>query len=132
MRNKAKLALAILVLLAVVIVMFNFLGKSYIWGASKPPSEVINIRIGLLPIEDSVPFIVAKYEDLYAKYGVNASIVMYGSAMGRDSAFTAGLIDVAINDPITTLILADKGVDLKIISLLLGEYPEDGLFYLLA
>ncbi|MEM1584552.1 MAG: ABC transporter substrate-binding protein [Nitrososphaerota archaeon] len=132
MRNKAKLALAILVLLAIVIVMFNFLGKSYIWSAGKPSSEVINIRIGLLPIEDSVPFIVAKYEDLYAKYGVNASIVMYGSAMGRDSAFTAGLIDVALNDPITTLILADKGVNLKIISLLLGEYPEDGLFYLLA
>lgn len=132
MRNKASLALIALALLAMAILALNALGKLGVGGTTKPSGETVNLRIGLLPIEDSIPFIVAEREGLYAKYGINASIVMYGSARDRDSAFMANLIDVAINDPITALILADKGVNLKIVSLLLGEHPEDGLFYLLA
>jgi NitT/TauT family transport system substrate-binding protein len=100
-------------------------------GAPSTPQPIV-LRIGLLPVIDSIPFIVADVEGLYAKYGFNATLTFFGSARDRDAAFTAGLIDVALNDPITTLMLADRGVDVRILSLLLGEHPSDGLFYLLA
>ncbi|MEM4656393.1 MAG: ABC transporter substrate-binding protein [Acidilobaceae archaeon] len=130
---KARLAMLILALLVIAfILLFIVLEFREDSVTSEYPKEAISLRVGLLPIIDAIPFIVAEYEDLYAKYGLNVSIVMYGSARDRDAAFMAGLIDVALNDPITTLILADRGVNVRIISLLLGEYPEDGLFYLLA
>ncbi|MEM4698672.1 MAG: ABC transporter substrate-binding protein, partial [Acidilobaceae archaeon] len=130
---KARLAMLILALLVIAfILLFIVLEFREDSVTSGYPKEAISLRVGLLPIIDAIPFIVAEYEDLYAKYGLNVSIVMYGSARDRDAAFMAGLIDVALNDPITTLILADRGVNVRIISLLLGEYPEDGLFYLLA
>jgi len=107
-------------------------------GTEAPGREASNaqvyprLSIGLLPIIDSIPFIVADVEGLYAKYGLNVTLHIYGSARDRDSAFIAGMINVAVNDPITTLILADKGVDVRIIATLLGELPGDGVFYLLA
>lgn len=94
--------------------------------------EMPRISIGLLPIVDAIPFVIADAMGLYEKYGLNVSIQVFGSAKDRDAAFTAGLINVAINDPITTLMLADKGVDVRIVALLLGEHPRDGVFYLLA
>lgn len=100
-------------------------------GAPSVPQPIV-LRIGLLPIVDSIPFIVADVEGLYSKYGFNATLRFFGSARDRDAALTSGLIDVAVNDPITSLMLADRGVDIKIVSLLLGEHPSDGLFYLLA
>lgn len=84
-----------------------------------------SVRIGLLRIRDAVPFIVAFSEGLFLKYGINASIEFYGSAKDRDSAMVSGLIDISLNDPISTLMMIDKGMNVKIISLLLGQYPQD-------
>lgn len=123
------------VVLAVILV--SLLLASYMWLFSRERSsgvteKPVSLTIGLLPIIDSIPFIIADVEGLYAKYGLNVTLKFFGSARDRDAAFTTGLVDVAVNDPITTLILADKGVDVKIVSLLLGESPRDGVFYMLA
>jgi len=130
--------------LAVVSMLFILVLAVIIYSALTPPgapqvdygvsnaSQHIRLRIGLLPIVDSIPFIIAKVEGLDLKHGFNLTLELYGSAKDRDSAFMAELIDVAVNDPITTLMLADRGVDVKIVSLLLGEHPSDGVFYLLA
>ena len=87
--------------------------------------NIYSVRIGLLRIVDAIPFIVAANENLFSKHGVNVSIQFYGSARDRDSAMVSGLIDLSLNDPVTSLIMIDRGANIKIVSLLLGQRSQD-------
>lgn len=90
------------------------------------------LKIGLLLIEDSVPFWVAEQEDFYQANGVEVELIPFLSALERDSALAAGAIDGAISDPVGA-ILFDKGSGrLKITSLGLGKSPAEGVFAILA
>ncbi len=90
------------------------------------------LKIGLLQIEDSVPFYVAQQEKYYSREGLQVELVPFQSALERDSALAAGVIDGAIDDPVGA-ILFDKGQgNLKITSLCLGETAAEGVFAILA
>ena len=96
------------------------------------PAVAADLKIGLLLIEDSVPFWVAEQEDLYQANGVDVELIPFLSALERDSALAAGAIDGAISDPVGA-ILFDKGTGrLKITSLGLGKTPAEGVFAILA
>jgi len=91
-----------------------------------------SLKIGLLLIEDSVPFYVAQQDGLYEKEQLTVELVTFLSALERDSALAAGAIDGAITDPVGAL-LFDKGRGLlKITSLCLGKTPAEGIFAILA
>jgi len=99
---------------------------------SLPAAAVQPLKIGLLLIEDSVPFWVAEEENFYQARGVDVELVTFLSALERDSALAAGAIDGAISDPVGA-ILFDKGTGrLKITSLALGKTPDEGVFAILA
>ena len=90
------------------------------------------LKIGLLLIEDSVPFYVAEQENFYKKHKVEVELVPFLSALERDSALTAGAIDGAISDPVGA-ILFDRGRgEIKITSLCLGKTPGEGIFAILS
>ena len=90
------------------------------------------LKIGLLLIEDSVPFYVAEQEKFYGQQNVAVQLIPFLSALERDSALAAKAIDGAIADPVGA-ILYDKGRgELKITSLCLGKTPEEGVFAILA
>jgi len=58
--------------------------------------ELISIKVGSLPrIYDIIAF-VAKQENLYEKYGVNAEIVSFRSETEKDNAMLAGQLDGVI------------------------------------
>jgi NitT/TauT family transport system substrate-binding protein len=97
-----------------------------------PVQVSASLKIGLLPIEDSVPFYVAEEEKMYAGENLQVELIPFQSALERDSALAADAIDGAIDDPIGA-ILFDKGQDrLKITSICLGEKPAEGVFAILA
>ncbi len=78
------------------------------------------LKIGLLPIEDSVPFYVAEQEKMYTGENLLVELIPFQSALERDSALAAGAIDGAIDDPIGA-ILFDKGQGrLQITSICIG------------
>ena len=90
------------------------------------------LKIGLLLIEDSVPFYIAEQEKFYGQQNVAVELIPFLSALERDSALAAKAIDGAIADPVGA-ILYDKGRgELKITSLCLGKTPEEGVFAILA
>ncbi len=90
------------------------------------------LKIGLLQIEDSVPFYVAERNHFYREHHVEVELVPFLSALERDSALAAGAIDGAIDDPVGA-ILFDRGRgELKITSLALGLTPKEGIFAILA
>ncbi len=103
----------------------------FILTASSAPASA-PLKIGLLPIEDAVPFYVAEQEKMYAKENLQVELIPFQSALERDSALSAGAIDGAIDDPIGAILL-DKGQGrLKITSICLGEKPAEGIFAILA
>ncbi|SEA00636.1 NitT/TauT family transport system substrate-binding protein [Desulfuromusa kysingii] len=97
-----------------------------------PATATQQLRIGLLLIEDSIPFWVAEQEEYYQAHNVDVQLIPFLSALERDSALAAGAIDGAISDPIGA-ILFDQGTGrLKITSLGLGKTPAEGVFAILA
>ena len=90
------------------------------------------IVIGILPIEDSLPIVVAKDENLFSRYGLEIEVVNFNSALERDAALMAGKVDAVITDPLAVLILRSKGYDVKIVTLCLGKKPDEGVFAILA
>ena len=90
------------------------------------------IKIGLLLIEDSVPFYVAEQENFFKDAKLDVELIPFLSALERDSALAAGAIDGAISDPVGAILL-DRGTGmLKITALCLGEKPEEGVFAILS
>lgn len=99
-------------------------------GCSGERSE--KIRVGILPIEDSLPLVVADEEGLFAKHGLDVEIVSFNSALERDAALMAGEVDAVITDPLAVILLRDKGYDVRIVSICLGKKPDEGVFVILA
>jgi len=90
------------------------------------------IRVGILPIEDSLPVVIAEESGLFKKSGLDVELIHFSSAVERDAALTAGEIDAVITDPLAVILLRDKGYDIRIASLCLGKTPEEGVFAILA
>ena len=111
--------------------------KQLLWSAlflltAFPSLAIGSLKIGLLPIEDTVPFYIAEQEEMYVRENLQIELIPFQSALERDSALAAGAIDGAIDDPIGA-ILFDKGQGrLQITSICLGEKPAEGVFAILA
>ena len=90
------------------------------------------VKIGVLPIEDNLPFYVAEKEDLYAKEGVQVELISFASALERDTALQAGQIDGEVADMVAVALLKKIGTDVKIASIGLGATPKEGRFAILS
>jgi len=115
-----------LLLYALLMVAFLVLGCS----AEKPKPETI--KVGILPIEDALPMVVASDEGIFSEHGLKVEIVSFNSALERDAALMAGDVDAVITDPLAVILLKDKGYDVRIVSICLGKKPDEGVFAILA
>jgi len=97
---------------------------------ANPPKQ--EIKIGILPIEDALPIVVAEQEGIFSKHGLNVEIIKFQSALERDSALTANELHAVITDPVAVILLGEAGYNMKIVSLCLGKTPEEGVFAILA
>jgi len=95
-------------------------------------TQKTKLKIGILPIEDSLPIVVAKNENIFEKYELDVETIKFQSALERDAALTANEIDAAITDPIAVILLNNAGYKIKIVSLCLGKKPDEGVFAILA
>ncbi|WP_202319163.1 MetQ/NlpA family ABC transporter substrate-binding protein [Archaeoglobus neptunius] len=101
-------------------------------GCSGENREATKIRVGILPIEDSLPLVVARDEGIFEKYGLNVEIISFNSALERDAALMAGEVDAVVTDPLAVILLNDRGYDVRIVTICLGEKPDEGVFAVLA
>lgn len=95
-------------------------------------SAAKTVKIGVLPIEDNLPFYVAEKDGLYAKAGVQVELVNFASAVERDTALQAGQIDGEVADLVAVALLKKAGTDVKIASIGLGATPQEGRFAILS
>jgi NitT/TauT family transport system substrate-binding protein len=80
------------------------------------------IRLGILPDADSLPFMVAESQDLFAQYDAPVELVLFQSPVERDAAFQADRIDGFIGDTLAALFLESGGTDISITSTTSGRY----------
>ncbi|MFZ5647412.1 MAG: ABC transporter substrate-binding protein [Bacillota bacterium] len=90
------------------------------------------IRIGLLPIVDSLPFYVASEKGYFQEEGLSVQLINFDSAMERDSALQAGEIDGTLGDVLAVAALNNSGTAVKMVSLGLGETGKEGRFAILS
>lgn len=90
------------------------------------------VKIGVLPIEDNLPFYVAEKDGLYAKEGVQVELITFASALERDTALQAGQIDGEVADLVAVGLLKKVGTEVKIATIGLGATPQEGRFAILS
>jgi len=72
------------------------------------------IRFGILPVLDTLPLHVAVQDRLFAESGLDVELVSFASALERDTAMQAGLLDGYFGDLIATFLLVRQGVPMRI------------------
>ncbi len=80
------------------------------------------LRIGVLPDVDSLPFLVAEAEGRFNAEGVNVRLVRFNNPVERDAAFQAGAIDGAVSDLLAAALATQAGFDVRVTSLTDGRY----------
>ncbi len=95
-------------------------------------SDERSLKIGLLSIDDSLPFFLAEKMGLYEKHGVKVELYPFGSAADKEAAFAAGELDGDMTDLIVAALIKKGGTDAKIVCVALGAESSEGRFALLA
>ena len=90
------------------------------------------LKIGILPVEDIMPSVVAVANGYFAQENIDVELVRFQSAMEQGNAMQSGQLDGMITDLVVSTLLKDSGQDLKVTSITLGSTPEEGRFGIVA
>jgi NitT/TauT family transport system substrate-binding protein len=80
------------------------------------------LRIGMLPAENHIPFIIASEHGFDKEHGVDLQIIPFSSPRERDAALSAGELDGVSTDLIAVAISQQAGVDLRPVSSTYGNF----------
>ncbi|MGI5835561.1 MAG: ABC transporter substrate-binding protein [Chloroflexota bacterium] len=130
-RNSRNLAFSKVVkpLLAIVL----SLGIALAGCSSQPSSnQEMVLKIGVLPIVDTLPMYVAELEGYNRERNLAVELVLFPSALERDSAFVAGQVDGVLNDPVAAALLNKDGEKAKIVRLAFKGNPSMAMMVVLA
>lgn len=90
------------------------------------------IKLGMLAIEDNLPFFIAEYDGLFNKLGLKVELIPFNSARERDVALEAGEIQGELADLVAVALIKKGGTNVKVVSLGLGVTPREGRFVIMA
>jgi NitT/TauT family transport system substrate-binding protein len=94
-------------------------------------AENTNLKMGLLPILDILPFYVAEQKGYFEEEGINVEFVPVKSAQERDALMQAGEIDGMLNDLVSTGLFNRDEMQIKIVATVRRSYPESPQFRVL-
>lgn len=112
-----------IILLAAVVSLFAF---------SSCKGESNKIKLGILPVIDTLPLIVADSEGLFKAEGIDVELVVFNSALEKESALTSGGLDGTFGDLITSLLQVKNGADTKLVIESSHTSKNNRMFALLA
>jgi NitT/TauT family transport system substrate-binding protein len=121
---RAKLSVVALVIILIAAAAFVLISPKGQTGDK--------IRIGVLPVIDTLPLYAAQERGLFQQAGLEVELVQFGSALERDSAMAAGSIDGYFGDMVNTVLLKSSGQDVKVITIDYHSNPQARMFGLLA
>ncbi len=97
-----------------------------------PAESRIPLTFGILPVIDTLPFLVGVEKGFFAGEGIDLKIFSFSSALERDTALQSGRIDGYFGDLLNTLLLVNSGRSLTIVSTVFHTRPDQRMFALLA
>lgn len=97
-----------------------------------PQEAQTNLKIGLLRIDDSLPFYIAEQEGLFEKYGVDVELIGFSSGKDQSIALESGELDGLMTDMVVQGLLKKSGTEIKTVAMALGAVPEEGRFLVVA
>jgi len=102
-------------------------------GACAPAApEPMTLRLGLLPILETLPLYVAQSQGYFAAEGLQVEFIPAASAAERDQLMQAGQIDGLINDLVSTVLYNRDGVRVVIVRFARTATSEDPAYRILA
>ena len=94
--------------------------------------EGTHLRMGLLPIQDTLPFYVAEQQGYFEDEGISVELVPVKGAQERDALMQAGEIDGMLTDLIAVGLFNRDEVQVKVVATSLRATPESPVFRVLA
>ncbi|HEX9117896.1 MAG TPA: ABC transporter substrate-binding protein, partial [Anaerolineae bacterium] len=110
---------SVLGLLAVLVV-------TLLSGCTVPAAapESANLKMGLLPILDVIPFFIADQNGYFKEQGLQVDLVPVKSAQERDTLMQTGQIDGELNDLVSTGLFNKDSVKIKVVYKARQSYPN--------
>lgn len=90
------------------------------------------LRLGILPVIDTLPLIVAQERGLFREEGIKVEIINFNSALERDAAIRGNALDGYFGDLLNTIFLNAAGDDLRVITTAYHTRNDRRMFALLA
>lgn len=95
------------------------------------PTTPGNLRIGVLPITDVVPFYVAQQQGYFKEQGVTVELVPVSSAAERDQLMGTQQIDGELNDLVSTVLFNAQSPKIKIVRQARIAFPNAAEYWIL-
>jgi NitT/TauT family transport system substrate-binding protein len=97
-----------------------------------PRGETVTVRIGLLPVLDTLPIYVAKSQGFFEARGIAVEIVPVASAPERDQLMQSGQIDAMVNEIVSVLFFNQSEMEVTAVRFARTATAEYPLFRILA
>lgn len=98
-----------------VILLTACSGKEKPVQTAAPKAEIHDLRIGLMPITDCLPFYVAQENKMYKKNGVRVKIETFDSMLKLGAALQSGHLDGAYITLPQAIYINGRGAEIKLI-----------------
>ncbi|TEB15463.1 putative ABC transporter periplasmic binding protein precursor [Pelotomaculum sp. FP] len=118
-----------LILLVLSLLLLAGCGQTKVTAVKTAPEK---LKIGVLPLEDAMPAVVAEKNGYFAQENLDVELVRFQSAVEQESAIQSGQLDGIVNDLIVAALLKESGQNIKVTSIALGSTPEEGKFAIVA
>jgi len=94
--------------------------------------DLPTLRLGILPVIDTLPLIVAEKEGFFEREDLRVELVRFNSALERDTALTSRNINGYFGDLLNTILLCNSGNGLLIVTNAYHTSPAQQMFALVA
>jgi len=101
-------------------------------GCAPAAAETTTLRIGVLPILETLPLYVAQSQGYFAAEGLQVEIVPAASAAERDQLMQADQIDAIINDLVSVLLYNKDQVQIVVVRFARVATAQDPAYRILA
>lgn len=97
-------------------------------SCSDTPDTPTSLRIGILPVLDTLPLQVAAEQGLFKEEGLDVELVTFASAHERDVAMQSGVLDGYFGDMLITLLMIQNQVPMRIVTMSYKTFEGQRMF----
>jgi len=100
--------------------------------ASDPTTEVVTLKITVIPVIDTLPMFVAQADGLFEKHGVKVEFIPVASAPERDQMLQSGQADGTLNEILSVMFFNREKVQMQAVRFGHMASEGSGHFFILA